>query len=267
MGRILGLIAVAVALWVTGFSAQTPKLTFDVASIRIRPSVGGSGISIHPAGLFRASGVTLKQLVERAYGPAWNIGLSPHLVVGGLEWAVQDRFDVQARAPQDGVRNDVSAVVPLMVRSLLADRFRLRIHHEKRQIPLYELRLARPDQGVGPCMRLHKDPAQPPFACPSKPGLVGMSLDGSMAEATNLLSVLLDKPVIDRTGLNGSYFMSWAVRPDQVPGIPLRSGVEPSIDGPTWPIALREQLGLQLESTLGRVNVVVIDSAQRPTEN
>ena len=186
----------------------------------------------------------------------------------------------------------------LMMQSLLADRFKLAVHFETREVPVFALTLVKPGQ-FGPRLRPHAegppcpdsfaepDPHAPPNAndvfppnCETaqmwvKPN--GMSLVGSRNTTMPFLAAQVaaqifssggvagevDKPVVDKTGLDGrfDFTIEWLFESAVV--APFR--VEPDLPGPAFLDALREQLGLKLESTRGPVQFIVIDSVETPT--
>ena len=125
--------------------------TFEVASVRPNTSgVGGAGINIQPGGRVTALNVPLLWLIESAYG------LGHHQLEGGPAWIHTDRFDVIAKAETD-IPRPVAGAPPgafhFMLRALLADRFKLAVHQEKRDLPIYELHLARADGALGKGLR------------------------------------------------------------------------------------------------------------------
>src|SRR5688500_11456973 len=138
--------ALLVAVGVTTLSAQapvpaSPRPTFDVASIKRNLSdafAGGQGV--RPGGIYSSPNRPLLRLIQFAYD------LRESQIIGGPDWIREDRFDVTARTTPDAPIDQVR----LMVQSLLEDRFKLRVRHEKREMPFFELRLARADGRVGP---------------------------------------------------------------------------------------------------------------------
>lgn len=260
------------ALFAIVVGAQT--VSFDVASIRVNRSgaeVGTTGIL--PGGTFQGRNVTLSALIRRAYGPAWNLPLHPRLVVGGPDWVERDRFDVEARAPEAiAAEPNVQQIrVQAMLKALLANRFNLRLHAEMRRMDVYHLQ-SRQDGRLGPCLvrresETQKSPVAAIAACTATPGLTQIPLDGDMASSARTLGFFAGRPTVDRTGLHGYYFALLRVRSDQAPTIPVVPGAAPIEDGPTLSVAVEEQLGLELVGAEDEVEVLVIDSAERPGEN
>ena len=178
----------------------------------------------------------------------------------------------------------------MMLRALLADRFKLVMHKETKELPIFELVLARQDGKLGPQLRpaavdcaartvaAARGATQPPPASsgPPGPGFCGttmnpVSVRGGGVTLAMLADILVgptQRLVIDRTGLTGNWDLEVNYTPDQSqlpPGIELPSGIDPN--GPSLFTAIEEQLGLKLRPARGPVEVLVIDSVQQPTPN
>lgn len=233
-------------------SAQTPKPTFEVASVKRNTSgFGGWSAGMQKGGAYVATNVALLTIVGAAYD------LALYRVMGGPDWIRDTRFDVNAKAAGD-VPNEQ---VRLMLQSLLEDRFRLRVRTEQREMPIYSLVVERTDGRLGPGLQRLNDCSEPrsrtltaqvPGAASNARGCGPISLIASMA------SNQLAAPVVDNSGLTGTFAYSIYFSGD-----PLATNQ----DVPSFPTALREQFGLKLEPTRGHVDVLVIDSVQPPTEN
>ena len=200
-----------------------------------------------------------------------------------------DRWDVEAKADQSNVLpsttkdpNTVSEM-DLMLQSLLEDRFRLKLHRETQTLPLYIVTVAkdglklRPvappspfsDQTPPVAPPVGKDGGQPPGTFNmTQPGLVvGSAL--SVPQIILVISQLVGRTVTDKTDLNGNFDVLLRFDPQSVPGAGPSVGPAGASDpaAPSIFTAIQEQLGLKLESTSGPVEVLVVDSAQKPTEN
>jgi uncharacterized protein (TIGR03435 family) len=234
--------------------------SFDVASIK--PSQRPVGrdannqISIGPAG-FTGRNATLKRLIVQAYG------VQPYQVVGGPNWLDGAEYDIDAKAGGPVPKERLAQ----MLRTLLADRFQLAVHHDTKELHVYELVA---DKG-GPKIQPVKDPEAPR----AKSGATDpRSFRGDLQQFANVLSIQLSipmmddpgrpsiasgppVPVVNKTGLDGIYDFNVQIRP------------EVGVDMYTlWQRALREQLGLRLESRKDNVDVLVVDRAERiPTAN
>jgi uncharacterized protein (TIGR03435 family) len=264
-------------------AAQSPAGTaFEVASVK--PSnldaAGPLGLPMILApsgGRFTASNATLRELVLRAYE------LFDSELDGGPDWQRSRRFDIQAKA-EDPVAG-MTAMLP-MLKTLLADRFQLKVHTETRQMPVYALVVARDDGKLGESIKRStadcSDAEQELARTSAKPGAVlGLLQKGqglpcaimpvparvagsmtmranaaSMAKLASFLTPATGRMVQDWTGLSGLY--DWEMTYD-------RGGPPPRpSDSPSLMIALEEQLGLKLESARGPVEILFIDNAALP---
>ncbi|HEY4088536.1 MAG TPA: TIGR03435 family protein [Bryobacteraceae bacterium] len=237
---------------------QESPAKFDVASVK--PSAGLGGLTRYlPNGGIQFTGVTLRALVEIAYG------VRPFQVIGGPGWIDTDGFDINARPPMDSANPADPATlsgerrkVGERLRSLLADRFKLTIHHETREQPVYILVAA----NGKPKMKESAEGKN--FIRAGRGSITGQSVGLRMLVLN--LSNLLDRRVIDQTGLTGSYDFELKWSPDIVSSGP--SGASPSgADSPSLFTALPDQLGLKLESAKGPVEVWVIDGVKKPSLN
>lgn len=253
---------------------------FEVASVRQNISdVKKGGIQTPPGGRFIAENMTLRALVQFAYG------VLPQQVSGGASWVDTDRFDIVARADTNAAdplaarqRGDAGSV-PLMLRSLLAERFRLQVHTDSRDLPIFALVVARNDGKLGPQIKASQG------ECPStgpQTGAAGcgvhmgkgpgtlVAAGATMAQLASSLTPWVSRIVIDQTNLRGGYDLTLNWTPDQISeglsrkiaagGLP-----PPDPNGASIYTAVQEQLGLKLDSRRGAVDVIVIERAERPT--
>jgi uncharacterized protein (TIGR03435 family) len=267
--------------------AQQPPLAFDVASVK--PNKSGAEqryIRIDPAGGgLTVSNMQLRQLIT------WAYQIQTFQLEGGPDWIASDRFDILAKpereVPATGAFFDGQDPIRMMVRTLLADRFKLVMHKETKELPIFELVLARQDGRLGPQLRpaavdcaaraaAAAKGATPASSGPAATGYCGMNINPvsvrgggvTLAMLANILVGPAQRLVIDRTGLTGNWDLEVKYTPDrsQIP-----PGVEPPVpidwNGPSLFTALEEQLGLKLRPARGPVEVLVIDNADRPTEN
>jgi bla regulator protein blaR1 len=295
----------AVAIPLQSQTPAPSKPSFEVASVK--PSVNAGnfiGIGRAPGGRFTANNVPLRFLIQNAYrvrdfqvigGPSW-IALE--------RWDIEAKAE-EGSIPAPTGPPDPNVADPMSIRlqSLLEDRFQLKLHRETRELPIYTLTIAkdglkmksveappRPVPGQAP-------PGPPPPPPPPggglpvnfmpTPGSVMMSpgrLLGSamtMTQLVNSIGGLLGRSVVDKTELKGYFDVRLQFAPDSasggfgpvgpVPGGgPPIAGPPAGASDPTGPsifTAVQEQLGLRLESTRGPVEVLIIDSVQKPTEN
>jgi uncharacterized protein (TIGR03435 family) len=281
----LGAALLAGSAWAqqpaSGANARSVEV-FEAASVRKNVNPGGPvGANISPNGV-QITGYPLRELIRAAYGP--RVIVTRSQMVGGPGWMTTDRFDITARAAGDFGPGDPDGGLPprllAMIRALLEDRFKLRIHFEQREQPIYALVLARDDRRLGPHMKVSLGDCQtPPFATrPERPCGV-TSVPGTMTfravDMPRLVRVLAGFPEIGRvvqeqTGLEGAYDMQLQWTPGFIDSInPGGTPVaDPNADqGTSLFSALQEQLGLKLESRRAAVDVLVIDSVEPPTEN
>lgn len=265
MRRMMLTITVLCVLTLTGAAQQPSSPTFEVASIKLwqRPTTSAPGIyrgvpSPPGSGIFNRS-TTLAWLIAEAYG------VQDFQLSGGEEWLRTERYDVAARAGRDVSEAELGE----MVKALLADRFKLRVRTETREVPILELRLARSDGQVGSNLHNCSKERVPetPFRAPTG-GTVSVSdcADGG-SRLADMASRQLKTFVVDKTGLTGQwwYVVYYGSLPE-IPGVDL-SQERLNPDLPSFEGALREQLGLRLERTRGPVPFIVIESAERPTPN
>jgi uncharacterized protein (TIGR03435 family) len=232
-------------------------LSFDVASVRANTSGAPEGSLGPRAGGYGAINVPLRILIVRAYQ------LRPFQVVGGPAWIDSERFDLDARASANSSPDDVLA----MLQALLAERFRLVVRRETREQPIYVLVTARDDARPGPQLKRSGPECPGNPVCKMSGGYFpgkGGSLQGIGQPLTQLATTLgsaVDRIVLDRTGLTGAYDFSVTWKSGGFAVSPAGA----SDDGPSLFTALQEQLGLKLEPSRGPVDVLVVDSAERPT--
>ena len=240
-------------------AAQGPSPTFDVTSVKPNTSgATGGRSSCCDGGGYTGTNVTVRRVMGLAYMPTPEI-------VGGPSWIYTDLFDIQGRTARRHDRPEVQ----LMLRALLADRFKLRVHRETREMPAYALVLARTDGQVGPQL-VHAQPC--PAASPTQPEPRGQSCGGfnlgrgtlrgrsvTTSQIARELGAATDgRHVLDRTGLAGPFDVTLTWNADAL------SAGAGSSDSPSIFSALQEQLGLSLESITAPIEVIVIDSAERP---
>ena len=275
--RLLCLV-LATAAFPLRVAGQNPDVpTFEVTSIR--PQTGEPGFIPSSPNQFVNASATLKSLIT------WAWDIRDFQVDGGPDWVDSERFDVSARSP----RPVSEATMRLMVRRLLAERFQLRSRVESRQMQRYVLRTARADGSPGPglksapinCAQVLAErfgaPAPDGSVEPECAWRVGISppvarmfADGApIPQFAALLERFLRRKVVDATGLKGAYDIRLEFSSDQLPmaGPPADAPAAQPRDGLSLVTALQDQLGLRLQSERGPVDVLVIESAQRPTPN
>jgi uncharacterized protein (TIGR03435 family) len=245
---------------VTGALAQSPtdSTTFEVASIR--PNVANDNRFMFRGGPgLTADGVTLKFLVVHAYG------VLAYQVSGGPGWMNTDRWDIRAKAGNSKVRVQSEQFLT-MLRALLADRFQLKVHSETKEMYVFALVVAK----NGPKLTPHTGPGQD-----TRVGWGSLSLQkGGTAALAYWLSRQLGRTVVDKTELEGEYnfTLEWQPEPGggvETLGLPPDPRTSPPADmnRPSIFTAVQEQLGLRLDARKGPVEIIVIDHAEKPSEN
>jgi uncharacterized protein (TIGR03435 family) len=269
-------LAVLVFCGVTAaHAAQQPAPAFEIASVKRNTSDERvTSMGILPSGRFAARNVPVRDLIGYAYGNADPfVPLPNSRVLGGPDWLGVERFDIEAVPGGSGARPGASHVMQ-MIRMLLTERFRLMAHKEQRDLPVFVLTVARSDGTLGPNLRRSGSGCSVPAEKRAGPSSCGMQrrrgyLEGrGMTLETILLHGLLpvlDRVVIDKTGLKGDF--DWTLEWNADPGAQSDDPDRPRADtlGPSIFTAMLEQLGLKLEPSRGPVEVLVIDSVERPT--
>jgi uncharacterized protein (TIGR03435 family) len=275
---IAGLI-VAGVLDAQGVPAQSSdpqpgNPAFEVASVKINPGDDTpEGISLRPDGSARFTGFQVRTLITIAYR---SEGLQRFdQLVGAPSWLSRVRFDILAKAGGDSRAQGEPNQLPAMLRSLLSDRFRLRVHSEHRNMPAYALVMARRDRRLGPELRSSTiqcpDNAEDNAAANPDPdrwcgirargGIITGHAVSAAVLAGNLSGyATVDRFVADRTGLTGRFDF----KIEYAPG-PLEPGNAVATDGPSLFTALTEQLGLRLRPETLLLPVLVIDHIEQPT--
>lgn len=278
--------AIAVILLAPSLFAQTPtsneagKPTFEVASIKPnKTGADGASIRVQPGGRMTATNQTVRNLIRNAYN------IQPYQFVGGPGWIDDDRFDIIAKmAAADIPENGMVPPYQMMARlqNLLADRFKLVVRRETREVPIFALVMARSDGKFGPrlrvaegeCAEFARTGTPPPPGAPSgaRPCGIRFTRGNVIAGAAEIgvlarnMSGLVQRVIIDKTGLTGRYDLDLEWSPDSAFAAGA-SADRPTGDtsGPSLFTALEEQLGLKLESTRGPIEALVIESVERPT--
>jgi uncharacterized protein (TIGR03435 family) len=283
--RSLGSVAAAVlVLSIAGATAialsaapQDAPPAFEVASIK--RDVSGQHIRFtKPFPTLHIEGSTLKDLILLAYH------VHDFEVTGGPAWIDSDLYDIDAKSERPPTPSPQFANLQWRrLQTLLHDRYNLAIHRETRQLPLYELTVAKGGLKVQPATCIQRitgdtniapDKKQSDYCGPAGRGRGRIEASGAaMAFLADMLSSQLSRPVVDRTGIPGDFQIHLAYAPDALaasPGAPVSRPADAAATadlGPDIFTAMQEQLGLKLQPAKGPVEVLVIDHAEKPTEN
>lgn len=229
---------------------------FEAATIK-RSEAGnlrGSTFEFLPGGSLRIANGTLRAILETAYD------VREFQIVGGANWVSSERYDVLARSgdsSRSGTPGEEIVAVRARLQRLLAQRFKLEVHRERREMPEYSLGIAK----NGPKLIEVRDSFDQAGTGIQRGCGQMIGTNTTMANLSVYLARQLDRPVLDRTGLTGKYSFQFEWMPDSgpCPGSPENA--------PAIFTALQERLGLKLESIKGPVDALVIDHAEKPSEN
>jgi uncharacterized protein (TIGR03435 family) len=233
---------------------------FEVATIKPTQSHDAGGtFRVSPGGLFNATNFPMTVLIQFAYN------VPRRQISGGPSWLETDKFDIAGKPDAEGAPN--MGQLRVMLQKLLADRFQLSLHREKKDLPVYALTVA----NGGP--KLAEDTSHPH----ELPAFFGGGPQGrtvqnaTMAEfASDLQGTVPDRPVVDQTGLGSKrydFVLKWT------PFAPATNAAvtPPAVDNLDAPpdifTAIQQQLGLKLVSTRAPVDVIVVDHVEKPSEN
>jgi uncharacterized protein (TIGR03435 family) len=276
------------------------KMAFEVASIKANKSGGdrptsnfplGQGNAYTPnGGLFTAENYPLFAYIAFAY--KMNTFQGATLAKLAPKWALSERFDIQARAGGNPTKDQMR----LMMQALLADRLKLAMHLETRQLPILALELVNPGK-TGPQFQPYPDGSPCEASTPTATGTPRALVAGGFPEicggvyeiqasapgrvkmgARNVSTQVIadqlptlandpDRPVFDRTGLTGAFDFAIEFTPQLNGPLPPGSTFQPDAAGPTFIEAMKEQLGLKLVPQTGPVDVLVIDHIEEPSPN
>jgi uncharacterized protein (TIGR03435 family) len=278
-----GMAAAALALSMAGatamvslYAAPQEAPAFEVASIKrdVSGERGGMFTCVPNCHLER---MTLRDLVVFAYR------VHDFQVTGGPGWIDSDRYNIDAKG--EGPPSFSQEYVTLQYRrlqTLLRDRFHLTIHRETKELPVYELTVAKGGPKLQTPNCVQREAGDFTIAPGKYCGLMGGAMAAgrlqasstNMANLANFLSSMLSRTVVDKTGIAGEFDFQLTFTPD-TPAVPSPDAAGPrpaggaaAADlGPDIFAAMQEQLGLKLESAKGPVEILVIDSVERPSEN
>ena len=243
--------------------AQRPSFdAFEVATIRPTPPdwQGGRYYRMQSPQRFAATNYSLRFLIAVAYN------LTLQTVSGGPGWIDAERYDIQAVTPGE-VRPTVEEQMR-MLRKLLEDRFHLRTHHEEKVMPVYILTLAKD----GPKLKQTQSTPGDLTEVINRISPEGVTLPARNAPLSEVVAVMqrtiLEKPILDKTGLTGRYDFDLEWTPDDsqfgglIPRDTFANATQPNLFE-----AMQTQLGLKLEAARSAAPVLVIDNVERPSEN
>jgi uncharacterized protein (TIGR03435 family) len=266
-----------------GDAQSSPRPTFEVASVKPNPNCRPSPNAGPLPGRLELPCITARMLIQAAYGGFTGEKLNARYLdaVGGPGWLDTEWYQVSAKAQG---KPSVAQMMGPMLQALLEDRFQLKAHMESRQSPVYALTVARTGKLVptkeGTCVAMDlnnmpaPDPSLPapkycggPSMKVSAGGLLVLDVPGVAMEefagrllATYVGRPIIDRPVVDRTGLTGRFDIHLEFAREAT--LSATSDDKPSIF-----VALTQQLGLKLSSDKAPIDVIVVESVAKPTAN
>lgn len=258
------LVATLIVLTSGAFAqTQTPRPNFDsfeVATIKPVESSAKSAryITMQGVNRFVEKDYTLKLLIAAAYN------LNPHVISGGPDWLDSEHYDIAALTPGD-VRPTRDEQMG-MLRKLLTDRFQLSFHRERREFSIYVLEVAKGGAKLRPTAKPEAIPYLINVVYPQSIKLPARNV--TMGDfAAMLQRAVVDRPVVDKTGLSGRYDfdLEWAQDESQFDGE--ISAASADANAPPLFTAIQQQLGLKLMATKGPVDALIVDRAERPSAN
>jgi uncharacterized protein (TIGR03435 family) len=243
-------------------TAPRPRFdAFEVATIKPVEHEPKSAryITMQGANRFVEKDYTLKLLIAAAYN------LNSKAISGGPGWVESDHYDILAVTP--GEVRPTHDEQMAMLRSLLTTRFKLTSHREPKEFSIYELQVAKGGPRLKPSTAPPDDPPQL-ISTVYPERMVLPARNVTMSDLASILQrAMLDRPVVDRTGLSGKYDfdLEWAPDETQFGGEVLSAPA----DAPSPPLfsAIQQQLGLKLQATKGSIQAFVIDTVERPSAN
>ncbi len=266
-GLALNLVrATAETAWKIPESPPPPRMmpadadpAFEVASVKpTNPDQRGGGIRVQGR-QFSATNLSVGNLILLAFG------IHPHQLAGAPDWIEKDRYDVLGKPDVEGQPNNRQ--LQALMQKLLADRFSLKFHREKRELSVYAIVAGKSGAKLTKADGDPKADANMFFYGPAKFN----AKNATMADFAGFLQRgVLDRPVIDQTGLTGRFDFGLLWRPEVPAGAAETNPALSPSDGDGLPdifTAIQQQLGLKLEAMKTPINVIVIDHLEKPSEN
>ena len=242
--------------------APNANPAFEVATIKPSdPAKPGQIVALRGVEVITTN-TTLHDLINLAY---W---LHPKQLTGGPAWTESARFDLTGKPDAPGQPNVDQ--MKIMIQKLLADRFQLKFHFEKRDLSAYAIRIAKTGAKI---TRSLDDPKGIPgwFFGRNASGMTMTFRNAPLSQVAALLQNSMDKPVVDQSGLSERYDFTLTFTPDAAQATRLGGPPPPAADNPDAApdlfAAFQQQLGLKLEPTRAPVDVMVIDKVEKPSEN
>ena len=253
-----------------GFCQQAQKIAFEVASIKpAEPSpMGQMRIAMRTDdGMLRYTNVSLKECIRNAYRVK-------EFQIQGPDWMGSTRYDIQAKFPAGATKDQV----PEMLQALLAERFKLTLHRDKKEHALLALIVAKGGAKLKPAAIATSDTKMPAGAMKmmiTPEGAHLMAPSATLAGLAESLSRFSERPVVDMTGVDGKYDFDLTFVPESLPGmpggmrLPMGGGEHPAAEGTAGSMYdAVQRYGLKLDARKAPMEVIIIDHIEKtPTEN
>jgi uncharacterized protein (TIGR03435 family) len=243
--------------------AANASPAFEVATIKPSKPDEPNKVFLLGRRRFKAANADLDDLITFAYG------VHPKQVIGAPAWAEADKFDIEAEPDGEGVPSIDQYRV--MLQKLLGERCKLSFHHDRREMPVYILSVAKAGAKLTPS--LGNDIGLPGLGFRGRIGGDIAAFNATIGDFINFMTrnVKLDRPMLDRTGISGRYdfTLDWTPDDSQFAGTGGKLTAPGESPGtlPSLYTAIQEQLGLRLEAIKAAADVLVIDRVERPSEN
>lgn len=233
--------------------------SFEVSTVKpSKPDAPGKLFVVEPGGKFRTLNFSLGEMISTAYG------VQAKQVIGAPDWVWSEKFDVEATPDTPGMPSRTQLMNE--VQKLMTDRFQLKFHRDKREMSALLLTVAK----GGAKLKTSDNPAGLPGLFFGGVGVLNVS-NAHIVEFTGLMQqAVLDRPIVDQTGLTGKYDFTLKWTPDEAQMAQMGMKAAPSEAADAPPnlfTAMQEQLGLKLESGKAPVEVLVLDKVEQPSAN
>jgi uncharacterized protein (TIGR03435 family) len=233
---------------------------FDVVTVKpSNPDLPGKGFTIRGRHVMTIN-TNLSDLITFAYN------LHPRQLIGAPAWYVTDKFDIDGVPDVEGQPN--LKQMKLLIQSVLADRFHLTFHHDQKELSVYALTVGKGGPKLTETSNQPNDPANFVFR---KLGALLVTNSTMKDFCDGMQSAVMDKPVVDHTGLTARYDFNLNWTPDESQFVQMGARVPPPTDDPAAPpslyTAMQEQLGLKLDPVKANADVLVIDHVEKPSAN
>ena len=233
--------------------------SFEVSTVKpSKPDAPGKLFVVQPGGKFRTLNFTLGEMISTAYG------VQARQVIGAPDWVWSEKFDIEATPDTPGMPSRAQLMGE--VQKLMAERFQLKFHRDKREMSALILTVAK----TGPKLKTSDDAGGLPGLFFTGVGVLNVR-NAHIDEFTGLMQqAVLDRPIVDQTGLAGKYDFTLKWTPDdaQLAQMGMKAPANEAADAPpNLFTAMQDELGLKLESGKAPVEVLVLDKVEQPSAN